>query len=125
MESVRVGPSHSSEATTRQYVKTSDAALGEAQLKRSSHFGAQKSKGVSDEGLNEEFFEQAFDEFIESEEFEALCSQPLALSQSKKSRIDGDQGTVIEPLVEPIVLAPASSSSNGKSTTLNFSFVIN
>jgi hypothetical protein len=111
--------------TTRQYVKTSDAALGEAQLKRSCHFGAQKIKRVSDEGLNEEFFDRAFDQFIESEEFEALCSQPLSLSQCKKPRIDGDEGTMVEPLVEAIVLAPVSSSSNGKSTTFNFSFVIN
>jgi len=60
--------------------------LGEAQLKRSS-----RSKGFSDEELNKDS--------IESEEFEALCSQPLSLSQSKKSRIEADQGTVMEPLV--------------------------
>ena len=90
LESVRLGLSHANEATTRQYVKVKvkDVAIGQAQLIRSTHFGGQaKASSSASDYLDENFFNQAFEEFVESEEFEQLCSQPsLSLSQCKKAR---------------------------------------
>ena len=115
------------EATTRQYVKVNDVALGQAQLIRSSHFGGQqRAKSSSSENMDENFFIQAFEEYMESEEFEELCSQPSAsLSQCKKPRVQVDPAQFGVENGGPIPPIFDASSSSGKSTTLNFSFVIN
>jgi len=43
-------------------------ALGQAQLIRSSHFGGQqRAKSLSSENMDEKFFNQAFEEYMESD----------------------------------------------------------
>lgn len=127
MESVRLGLSHANEATTRQYVKVDDIALGQAQLVRSRHFGGQsKTEHAIADQLDENFFDQAFEEFSASEQFEDLCSQSCSSSfQAKRPRVHVDPTHAGIENVPPPVAVPELSSSSGKSTTLNFSFVIN
>ena len=92
-----------------------------------SHFGGQqRAKSSSADILDQDFFNKAFDEYMDSEEFEDLCSQPSAsLSQCKKPRVQVDPAQFGVENGGPIAPISEASSSSGKTTTFNFSFVIN